>query len=137
MWVDETTEKKKFLEEYLKHIEIETEILQKIQELRLDKSSPSVTNDGMPHGNDKTDLSSYAVHIDEQIEKLKSVRELSDRSRRSILLRIREMDDKDEQVLLRLKYIQGLSVDEVAVMIGVSRAQGYNKLNSALKNLKL
>lgn len=135
--MDEITKKKKFLGKYLEYIKIETEILQNIQELRLNEYSQSVTNDGMPHGNDKSDLSDYAVRIDKQIRRLKSLRELSYKSRRSILGRINKMDNKDEQVLLRLKYIQGLSVDDAAVMLGISRAQGYNIHNSAIKNLKL
>ena len=135
--MDEITKKKKFLGKYLEYIKIETEILQNIQELRLNESSPSVTNDGMPHGNDKSDLSDYAVRIDKQIRRLKGLQELREKSRRSILGQINKMDDKDEQVLLRLKHIQGISVDNAAVILGVSRRKAYNIYNSAINNLKL
>ena len=130
-------QKKEFLNKYLEYVQCEETILQKIQEIRINQSCPSVINDGMPHGTDKSDLSSFAAQIDVQIEKLKSVRKQENSARRSILAKIKGIDDKDERIMLRLRYIQGLSIDDAAVILGVCRAKGYNIHNSAIKNLKL
>lgn len=129
--------KKKFLGKYLECIQHEEIILQKIHEIRINQSCPSVINDGMPHGTDKSDLSDFAVQIDKQMGKLKIVREQGSSARRSILKKISEIGDRDEQILLRLRYIQGLSVNDAAVMLGVGRTKGYDIYNSAVRNLKL
>lgn len=135
--IDEYDKKKIFLGKYLKLIRREEMILQEMQEIRLNKACPSVINDGMPHGNAHSDLSTYAVSIDEKTTALKGIRDKIDMSRRDILKKVKQMDDKDEQIILRLVYIQGLTVDDAAVMLGVCRRKGYEIQNSAIKNLKL
>lgn len=135
--IDDNIKKKIFLGEYLKYVQLEEMILQRIQALRLDKSCPSVTNDGMPHGNAHSDLSNYAVSVDEEIAKLKNIRDKRDRARRDILDRVKKLENKDEQILLRMVYIQEIAVDDAAVMLGVCRRKGYEIQNSAIKNLTI
>lgn len=135
--ISEDKKKRFFLRRYRANVLREEEILERIQELRLNKTCPSASNDGMPHGNGNSDLSGYAVLIDEQMRALKNTREQADSSRRKILASIKKMENKDEQILLRLKYIQGISIPEAADMLGVSRQKGYNIFNSAIGNFEI
>lgn len=133
----ETEEKKEFLQSYLHYSGQETEILESIQQLRLDKVCPSTIYDGMPHGNQKTDLSDYAVLFDEKKQKLINVRDKKDKAYRMILSGIKQMDERDEQFLLRLLYVQGLDMHDTAVVMGYKRTKIYDLYNSAIDNFKL
>lgn len=135
--ISENEKKIFFLRRYRTNVLREDEILERIQELRLNKTCPSVANDGMPHGNGTDDLSGYAVLIDEQMNELKKTREKSDSSRRDILDSIKRMDDESEKILLRLKYIQGLSMPNIADMLGVSRRKSYDIYKSAINNFEI
>ena len=133
----ETEAKKEFLRSYLHYSGQETEILESIQQLRLDKVCPSTIYDGMPHGNQKTDLSDYAVLFDEKKQKLINVRNKKDKAYRMILSGIKRMDERDEQFLLRLLYVQGLDMHDTAVVMGYKRTKIYDLYNSAIDNFKL
>ena len=64
-------EKKRFLNQYL---ECKKRIKRKeedIEEIRLKKTSPSFSADGMPHGNGKSDLSGYVSLLDQKKESFK------------------------------------------------------------------
>ena len=135
--ISENDKKRIFLSGYRSLVTQEELALQRIQELRINKICPTVVNDGMPHGNTTADLSGYAVLINELTEALKNIRERADTSRRNILKSIKKMENKDEQILLRLKYIQGLSMTESADMLGVSKRKSYDILNSAVENFEI
>lgn len=47
---------------------------EQLAELRLNKLSPSVINDGMPHGTDQHDLSDYAAKLDEIEQEITAAR---------------------------------------------------------------
>ena len=71
MQLHTSEEKKAFLNQYL---ECKKRIKRKeedIEEIRVNKTSPSFNADGMPHGNDKNDLSGYASLLDEKERDLK------------------------------------------------------------------
>ena len=60
----ENEEKKKFLKEYGDAVNEMEYCERRIYELRLNKMCPSIIVDGMPHGNEKSDLSTYAVILE-------------------------------------------------------------------------
>ena len=64
MELTENEKKKEFLMSYQKEKRRVRRLEEQLEELRRNKMSPSVTNDGMPHGTDKKDLSDYAVKVD-------------------------------------------------------------------------
>lgn len=133
----ENEKKKEYLKSYGKALRREQRILDEIQCLRLDKMFPSIVQDGMPHGSSQTDLSGYAATLDEMIEDLKKERLKKVKIRKKIEQSIRNLEDEDEQEVLRLRYISGLKWEEVAVEIEYSWKQTHRIHSSALKNLKM
>ena len=134
---EENEQKKEYLKSYRRAIKREQDILDEIQRLRLDKMFPSVVNDGMPHGSRHSDLSDYAAILDEQIDLLKEERLERVRCYQKIERQIRQMENEDEQEVLRLRYILGMKWEEVAVKMGYSWKQTHRIHSSALKNFKM
>ena len=129
---EENEQKKEYLKSYRRAIKREQDILDEIQRLRLDKMFPSVVNDGMPHGSSHSDLSDYAAILDEQIELLKEERLEKVRCYQKIERQIGQMENEDEQEVLRLRYILGMKWEEVAVKMGYSWKQTHRIHSSAL-----
>lgn len=134
---EENEQKKEYLKSYRRAIKREQDILDEIQRLRLDKMFPSVVNDGMPHGSSHSDLSDYAAILDEQIDLLKEERLERVRCYQKIERQISQMENEDEQEVLRLRYILGMKWEEVAVKMGYSWKQTHRIHSSALKNFKM
>ena len=134
---EENEQKKEYLKSYRQAIKREQDILDEIQRLRLDKMFPSVVNDGMPHGSSHSDLSDYAAILDEQIDLLKEERLEKVRCDQKIERQISQMENEDEQEVLRLRYILGMKWEEVAVKMGYSWKQTHRIHSSALKNFKM
>ena len=134
---EENEQKKEYLRSYRRAIKREKDILDEIQRLRLDKMFPSVVNDGMPHGSSHSDLSDYAAILDEQIDLLKEERLEKVRCYQKIERQISQMENEDEQEVLRLRYILGMKWEEVDVKMGYSWKQTHRIHSSALKNFKM
>ena len=134
---EENEQKKEYLKSYRRAIKREQDILDEIQRLRLDKMFPSVINDGMPHGSSHSDLSDYAAILDEQIELLKEERLEKVRCYQKIERQICQMQNEDEQEVLRLRYILGMKWEEVAVKMGYSWKQTHRIHSSALQNFEM
>lgn len=60
----ENEKKKEYLRQYRIHVRRIHRINAEIAELRSMKISPSMNNDGMPHGSSQGDLSGYAAELD-------------------------------------------------------------------------
>lgn len=133
----ENEKKKEYLKSYQKAVKREQEILEEIQRLRLDKMFPSVVNDGMPRGSSQSDLSDYAVILDDQIQLLKKERLEKVIIYRNIEEKIRKMQNEDERRVLRLRYIKGMKWEEVAVEMGYSWKQVHRYHSDALINFKM
>ena len=134
---EENEQKKEYLKSYRRAIKREQDILDEIQRLRLDKMFPSVVNDGMPRGSSHSDLSDYAAILDEQIDLLKEERLEKVRCYQKIERQISQMENEDEQEVLRLRYILGMKWEEVDVKMGYSWKQTHRIHSSALKNFKM
>lgn len=133
----ENEEKKEYLKSYRRAVKREKDILDEIQRLRADKMFPSVANDGMPKGSNQSDLSDYIAILDEQIELLKVERLEKARCYQKIEKQIRQMENKDEQEVLRLRYITGLKWEEVAARMSYSWKHIHRIHSSALCNFKM
>lgn len=134
---EENEQKKEYLKSYRRAIKREQDILDEIQRLRLDKMFPSVLNDGMPHGSSHSDLSDYVAILNEQIDLLKEERLEKTRCYQKIERQIRQMENEDEQEVLRLRYILGMKWKEVAVKMDYSWRQIHRIHSAALLNLKI
>ena len=133
----ENEEKKEYLKSYRRAVKREKDILNEIQRLRADKMFPSVVNDGMPKGSNQSDLSDYIAILDEQIELLKEERLEKVRCYQKIEKQIRQMENQDEQEVLRLRYITGLKWEEVAARMSYSWKHIHRIHSSALCNFKM
>lgn len=133
----ENEEKKQYLRSYRAAVKREEEILEEIQRLRLDKMFPSMVNDGMPKGSQQSDLSDYAVLLDEQIQKLKEERLEKAKLYSSIEKKIRHLEGEDEKRVLRLRYIKGLKWEEVALQMGYTWQHIHKIHAKALRNFKM
>lgn len=134
---EENEQKKEYLKSYRRAIKREQDILDEIQRLRLDKMFPSVVNDGMPHGSSHSDLSDYAAILDEQIELLKEERLEKAKCYQKIERQIRQMENEDEQEVLRLRYILGMKWEEVAVKMNYSYRRTLDIHGKALLSFKI
>ena len=133
----ENEKKKEYLRSYQKAVKREREILDEIQRLRADKMFPSVVNDGMPKGSRQSDLSDYVAILDEQIELLKAERLEKARRYTGIEKRINQMEDENEQRVLRLRYIRGLTFEQIAVDMGYTYRHTTRLHGNALINFKM
>lgn len=133
----ENEEKKEYLKSYRRAVKREKDILDEIQRLRADKMFPSVANDGMPKGSNQSDLSDYMAILDEQIELLKVERLEKARCYQKIEKQIRQMENEDEQEVLRLRYITGLKWEEVTARMSYSWKHIHRIHSSALCNFKM
>lgn len=133
----ENERKKNYLRKYKESVSREKAILDEIQRLRMDKMFPSVVNDGMPHAGDCGDLSDYMVLMDRQIENLKRERLEKMKIYTDIENRIRAMDEETEKEILRLKYIMGVSFEEIAVKLNYSYRHVTRLHGDALQNFIL
>lgn len=129
--------KKEYLRSYQKAVRREREILDEIQQLRMDKMFPSVVNDGMPKGSQQSDLSEYVVKLDNLIEKLKQERFEKIKLMDDILYSISLLEDEDEKSVLRMRYIKGVQWEDICVAIKYSWRQTHRIHSNALKNLQI
>ena len=131
----ENNEKKKeYLRSYQKAVRREQEILEEIQQLRMDKMFPSVINDGMPKGSEQSDLSEYVAKVDELIQKLKNERFKKIKLMDDILYSISVMKDNDEKIVLKLRYIKGLKWEEIENALGCSNRSIHSLHSKALQH---
>ena len=135
--IDTVEEKKEYLKSYREtKYDIES-IRESINELRSNRMNPSLgKQDGMPRGNGSSDLSGYAVQLDE-LERM-----LRTKIKKSVILLIRitteinEMESVTERSLLRYRYICGLTWEQIMRKMDYSWGQIHNIHRKALQNFK-
>ena len=137
MELTDNEKKKEFLMSYQKEKRRVRRLEEQLEELRRNKMSPSVTNDGMPHGTDKKDLSDYAVKVDEIEQELVTARYNRICAFQEVQRRIESMEDEREKDLLTYRYLKGLKWEEVCVRMDYKWRQVHRIHAKALKNLKM
>lgn len=136
MELTENEKKKEFLMSYQKEKRRVRRLEEQLEELRRNKMSPSVTNDGMPHGSDKKDLSDYAVKVDEIEQELVAARYSRICAFQEVQKRIEAMEDEVEKDLLTYRYLRNLNWVNIAVKMDYSW-QHLHKIHArALRNFK-
>lgn len=133
----ENEQKKEFLMSYQKEKRRVRRLEEQLEELRRNKMSPSVTNDGMPHGTDKKDLSDYAVKVDEIEQELVAARYSRICAFQEVQKRIEAMEDEREKDLLTYRYLKGLKWEEICVRMDYKWRQVHRIHATAIKNLKM
>lgn len=135
---EENERKKEYLRQYLRAKRAQAMLEQEINELRLDRMIPgSPAQDGMPHGSGGGDLSGYAARLDELDRSLHAQLERKLQIREEITEKIDAMSDETEGLILRMKYIHGLSFGKIAEKTGYSRRHTIRLHGQALENFEL
>ena len=137
MKMTENEKKKEFLMSYQKEKRRVRRLEEQLEELRQNKMSPSATNDGMPHGTDKKDLSDYAVKVDEIEQELVAARYSRICAFQEVQKRIEAMEDEREKDLLTYRYLKGLKWEEICVRMDYKWRQVHRIHAMAIKNLKM
>ncbi len=137
MELTENELKKQFLWSYQKAKREVWRLEEQLAELRLNKLSPSVINDGMPHGTDQHDLSDYAAKLDEIEQEITAARYRRICAFQDVQRQIEVMEDEREKELLTYRYLRGLKWEEVAVKMGYSWKQTHRIHAKALENFKM
>jgi hypothetical protein len=134
---EENEKKKEYLNGYREAKRREKRILEQIQQLRLDKMFPCLQNDDMPHGHNQSDLSDYAVKMDELMEELKKERLQAVDEYNEIYKTISRLENENEKEVLVRRYINGDKWEEIAVKMNYGYRHIHKIHGSALINIKV
>ena len=134
---EENEKKKEYLNGYREAKRREKRILEQIQRLRLDKMFPCLQNDDMPHGHNQSDLSDYAVKMDELMEELKKERLKAVDEYNEIYKTISRLENENEKEVLVRRYINGDKWEEIAVKMNYGYRHIHKIHGSALINIKV
>lgn len=137
---EENEKKKEYLRQYEKVVRQMERSELRINEIRMNKMHPSLVLDGLPHGSTQSDMSSYAVKIEEETQKY-----LRDRYRRvklcaEIMDRIEQMDNEDEKDILTYRYInlmQWSGAQSISEKMGISVREVHRLHGKALSHFKI
>lgn len=134
---NENNRKKEYLRGYRKHGKRINRIEAEIEEIRSMKMYPSMNNDGMPHGFDQNDLSSYAAILHEREEELYQEGVKQVQTYKDIAYKIGEIDDQDERDVLFYRYMKGFDWWKIAQIMDYSESWIYELHGKALKKIKI
>ena len=129
--------KKEYLRKYRTHVRRIHRINAEISELRSMKISPSLNNDGMPHGNSQSDLSGYAAELDSMVQELIDERYCRIKDYQEIVGRIKKLKSENEKDVLFYRYIRGMDWWEIADKMKFSERQIFRIHGKALANFKI
>lgn len=130
----ENEEKKWYLKGYERAIREMKRSEERIREMRMNRICPSVIADGMPHASGGSDLSGYAVLLDEEERKYNKARYLRIKRCQEISDRIERMEDEDEKDVLMYRYIKLMKWEEICEKMDFSW-NGIHKVHGrALKH---
>ena len=134
----ENEKKKEYLRQYRIHVRRIHRINAEIAELRSMKISPSMNNDGMPHGSSvDRDLSGYVAEkerLEKEIEKEKTK---SVRSYVEIMGCINKLQRERERDVLYYRYVKEMEWWDVTKRVGYSQREVYRTDSIALRILEI
>ena len=101
------------------------------------KISPSMNNDGMPHGSRQGDLSGYVAELDRLVSELIKERYVRMVEYQEIVRQIKRLRSENEKDVLFYRYIRGMDWWEIAEKMKFSERQIYRFHGKALVNFRL
>lgn len=126
-----------YLRAYRKHGKRIKRIESEIEEIRNMKMYPSSINNGMPHGSNQSDLSSYAVALQEREDELYQEGVKQVQTYKDIEYRINKLENQDERDVMFYKYIKGFTWWQIAQLMEYSESWIYELHGRALKNIQI
>jgi DNA-directed RNA polymerase specialized sigma subunit len=133
----ENDKKKKYLRGYRKHSTRIKRIEAEIEEIRIMKRNPSISNDGMPKGMNTSDLSEYAAELDELEQQLYQEGVKQVKVYKDISWKIQNLKNEEERDVLFYRYIKGMEFWEIAKQMEYSERQVHRIHGRALVNIEL
>lgn len=134
---NENDEKKDYLRGYRRHSRRIKRIEAELEEIRSMKQSPSMNNDGMPHGSGQKDLSGYVAQLDGLEEKLYKEGVEQVKTYKDISWRINQLSEEVERDVLFYRYIKDMEFWEIAQQMGYSLRQIHRIHGAGLAHMKL
>lgn len=134
---NENDRKKTYLRAYRKHGKRIKRIESEIEEIRNMKMHPSSNNDGMPHGSNQSDLSSYAAALQEREDELYQEGVKQVQTYKDIEYRINKLENQDERDVMFYKYIKGFTWWQIAQLMEYSESWIYELHGRALKKIQI
>lgn len=134
---NENDRKKTYLRAYRKHGKRIKRIESEIEEIRNMKMYPSSINNEMPHGSNQSDLSSYAVALQEREDELYQEGVKQVQTYKDIEYRINKLENQDERDVMFYKYIKGFTWWQIAQLMEYSESWIYELHGRALKNIQI
>lgn len=134
---NENDEKKDYLRGYRRHGRRIKRIEAELEEIRSMKQSPSMNNDGMPHGSGQKDLSGYVAQLDALEEKLYKEGVEQVKTYKDISWKINQLLDEREKDVLFYRYIKGFDWWKIAEILGYSERHITRIHGEALSHLKM
>lgn len=133
----ENEKKKIFLRSYLRDKQAVARLEEQLEELRINKMSPSAINSGMTNGTGLNDLSDYAAKVDELERELLEKKKDRIESFRKVQTAIEAINEETEKDLLTYRYLKGMKWKEIAVKMGYSWKHMHRIHSRAIENLKM
>lgn len=133
----ENDKKKEYLKGYERAVRQMERCKERIQEIRLSILPSAINTDGMPHGHNSSDLSPYAVLLDQEERKYKRAMYKRAMKCKEITDRIEKLENEDEKDVLTYRYIQLLKWEDICVIMKHSWQHVHRIHSRALENLKM
>ena len=130
-------DKKAFLRQYLNCVRAEKGINDEIETLRASAMLPAIAMDGMPHGTNKSDLSSYMAMLDDLMRKLNAELKRKRNARAEIMAAIEKLPNETEKLVLKFRYINGWKWERIAEMLGYEYRHVTRLHGNALSHLDI
>ena len=134
---NENDRKKTYLRAYRKHGKRIKRIELEIEEIRNMKMYPSSNNNGMPHGSNQSDLSSYAVALQEREDELYKEGVKQVQTYKDIAYRINKLENQDERDVMFYRYIKGFKWWQIAQLMDCSEEWIYKLHGRELKKIQI
>lgn len=134
----ENEKKKEYLNSYknlcrkLKSLEKQLESIREVEQ-----SAKIQQLSDMPHGNKQSDLSDYMVKLDEILTKVYKARQDCINRKLDIEIKIAEMEDGTESLILHKRYIELKQWEQICVEIGYSWKQTHRLHSRSLENFRM
>ncbi|RGG57682.1 hypothetical protein DW762_02370 [Ruminococcus sp. AM29-19LB] len=101
------------------------------------KMYPSSNNDGMPHGSNQSDMSSYAAVLQEKEEELYKEGVKQVQTYKDIAYRINKLENENERDVMFYRYIKGYDFWEIAKLMDYSENWILKMHGKALEKIKI
>lgn len=133
----ENEQKKEYLREYQAHIRKIRRIESDLEEIKFMKMYPSMSNDGMPHTSNNSDLSGFAADLDSKERELLKEKYMRVKGYKEISNQINLLESDKEKDVLHYRYIKGLDWWEIAEKMNYTERWIHKIHGNALKHFKL